>query len=92
MARYSTAQVRRASVRWRTVCKCRYQTEAARAGSEVISSSLERARRRLPGFRVFADPAALEVPPLPSGARQLRVAPLRNYCVIGGPCEAVGPS
>jgi hypothetical protein len=30
MARYSTAQARQASVPWRTVCKCRYQTEADR--------------------------------------------------------------
>lgn len=37
MARYSTAQARRASVPWRTVCKCRYQSEADRP---AVKSSL----------------------------------------------------
>src|SRR2546429_7072096 len=60
------------------------------AGRALISSSLERARRRPPDLPAFADPAGPEVQPLPPGARRLRAARPRNYCVTEEPCAAAG--
>ena len=62
------------------------------AGRALIFSSLERARRRPPDLQAFADPAGPEVQPLPPGARRLRAARPRNYCVTEEPCAAAGLS
>src|SRR6266850_1954601 len=62
------------------------------AGRAVISSSLERTRRRPPDLQAFADPAGPEVQPLPPGARRLRAARPQNYCVTEEPCAAAGLS